>query len=586
MPPSFQVIPPFPASGWDKSLACLPKFTFRTISQHFTERTVDEVVGDVPPPVDPLADLADSDLCAAVDAAGCSDSIGTAGSDDDYQADVATAGPMPQKFASFRGLAKGYRFFKSGHIQDIEYHELPDFAGNCHIRCTALPSMRKDRKYKVRLCCTTSTSPADHIPTVLIALCSCPAGLAGCCNHVGGLLYALDDFVRCGLREEAGKACTEKLMQWNRPHSAHVKPRRVTGVHLKKHTFCGRDRRSKKKKIPFYDPRPSNCRLPNPDLVDRLTADLLKIEKASLAADATGHVKMYGTSTWLRLLESSPPVSSSDSEAEYDAEGGDSRSESGSSSDSEPGSPATQALVSGAEPALLVDEFYKQHVTITAERAAEIEAATRTQSATAIWHEQRRLRVTATMVKSIVCRRKTDFTAVIRRKLAPARYPTAAMRYGIKHEADAIKEYVVRAEKSGQPVTVVESGMVIHSDKQWLSVSPDGLVKDGDHTLKVLKVKCPYTMRDGMSIQELATRSTSFLTVNESAMQLKRNHSYYYQVQMQMFVCGVSHADFIVWSPHETLIESIEYNAPFITQCLPALEAFYFKHYLPALAAQ
>ena len=160
------------------------------------------------------------------------------------------------------------------------------------------------------------------------------------------------------------------------------------------------------------------------------------------------------------------------------------------------------------------------------------------------------------------------------------------MRYGIKHEADAIKEYVVRAEKSGQPVTVVESGMVIHSDKQWLSVSPDGLVKDGDHTLKVLEVKCPYTMRDGMSIQELATRSTSFLTVNESAAQLKRNHSYYYQVQMQMFVCGVSHADFIVWSPHETLIESIEYNAPFITQCLPALEAFYFKHYLPALAAQ
>ena len=208
-----------------------------------------------------------------------------------------------------------------------------------------------------------------------------------------------------------------------------------------------------------------------------LTADLLEIEKASLAADATGHVKMYGTPTWLHLLESSPPVSSSDSEAEYDAEGGDSRSESGNSSDS--------------EPALLVGEFYKQHVTITAERAAEIEAATRTQSATAIWHEQRRLRVTATMVKSIVCRRKADFTAVIRRKLAPARYPTAAMRYGIKHEADAIKEYVVRAEKSGQPVTVVESGMVIHSDKQWLSVSPDGLVKDGDHTLKVLEVKCP-----------------------------------------------------------------------------------------------
>ena len=126
---------------------------------------MDEVVGDVPPPVDPLADLAGSDLCAAVDAAGCSDSIDTAGSDDDYQADAATAGPMPQKFASFRGLAKGYCFFKSGHIQDIEYHELPDFAGHCYIHCTALPSMRKDR--------TKSGCAAQLLPVLLITYQQC-----------------------------------------------------------------------------------------------------------------------------------------------------------------------------------------------------------------------------------------------------------------------------------------------------------------------------------------------------------------------------------------------------------------------------
>ena len=33
--------------------------------------------------------------------------------------------------------------------------------------------------------------------------CVCPAGLAGCCNHVAALLYALEEFVRLGLREES-----------------------------------------------------------------------------------------------------------------------------------------------------------------------------------------------------------------------------------------------------------------------------------------------------------------------------------------------------------------------------------------------
>eukprot|EP00117_Sycon_ciliatum_P049207 scpid108881/ scgid34923/ len=87
--------------------------------------------------------------------------------------------------------------------------------------------MRKDRKYQVRLCCTTSENPRAHVSVVSVALCTCPAGLAGSCNHIAGLLYALEDFVRLGFREEVAEACTEKLMQWNRPRTTRIKPRRV-----------------------------------------------------------------------------------------------------------------------------------------------------------------------------------------------------------------------------------------------------------------------------------------------------------------------------------------------------------------------
>ena len=81
-----------------------------------------------------------------------------------------------------------------------------------------------------------------------------PCWLAGSCNHIAGLLYALEDFVRLGLREEAAKTCTEKLMQWNHPRAATVKASRVTEVHLKKDMYSGRDLGEKKKSIPFYDP--------------------------------------------------------------------------------------------------------------------------------------------------------------------------------------------------------------------------------------------------------------------------------------------------------------------------------------------
>ena len=64
--------------------------------------------------------------------------------------------------------------------------------------------MRKDRQYDVKVCATVSND-VDVSTKVRAAYCVCPAGLAGSCNHVAGLLYAMEDFVRTGLREEAKK---------------------------------------------------------------------------------------------------------------------------------------------------------------------------------------------------------------------------------------------------------------------------------------------------------------------------------------------------------------------------------------------
>ena len=65
---------------------------------------------------------------------------------------------------------------------------------------------------------------------VYTAYCVCPAGLAGCCNHIAALLYALEEFVQLGLREESRLPCTSRLQLWNCPRCQRIPPSRVLEV--------------------------------------------------------------------------------------------------------------------------------------------------------------------------------------------------------------------------------------------------------------------------------------------------------------------------------------------------------------------
>eukprot|EP00117_Sycon_ciliatum_P047815 scpid67927/ scgid34113/ len=297
-------------------------------------------------------------------------------------------------------------------------------------------------------------------------------------------------------------------MQWNHPRAARVKASRVTEVHLKKDTYSGRDLGEKKKSIPFYDPRPTNRRFVNPEAVARLRNDLERVEEKALAEDKSGKIKMYGSSCWLKLLEPSPVPSSDDSECD---EGSSSESDNERQMgvpESSCEAPVPMAAIDPESPA----DFYEHRVAVSSARAAEIARETKGQSTNLSWYNERRLRVTATLVKSIASRRSDDFSTIINRKLAPPQHPTAAMKYGLAHERDAVKAYITRAQTSDVPVVVESCGLFIHPTKPWLSASPDGLVMVNGKLQRVVEIKCPFTMRNGMSLREFAGRRTSCLT--------------------------------------------------------------------------
>ena len=59
------------------------------------------------------------------------------------------------------------------------------------------------------------------------AACTCPAGLGsqgkGKCNHIGGVLFALEDFTRWGLQKHPEPlSCTSRLSVWVVPRNQSV----------------------------------------------------------------------------------------------------------------------------------------------------------------------------------------------------------------------------------------------------------------------------------------------------------------------------------------------------------------------------
>ena len=77
-----------------------------------------------------------------------------------------------------------------------------------------------------------------------------------------------------------------------------------------------------------------------------------------------------------------------------------------------------------------------------------------------------------------------------------------------------------------------------------MSASPDGIVNCTCCGRGVLEVKCPYSCIEKTFV-EAASGSTFFLEDIGGKFTLKRDHVYYYQIQLQMKACEITYGDFI-----------------------------------------
>ena len=113
-------------------------------------------------------------------------------------------------------------------------------------------------------------------------------------------------------------------------------------------------------------------------------------------------------------------------------------------------------------------------------------------------------------------------------------FTSKATKWGCDHEKTAREVYLESIADYHTDLTVSDSGLVIHPDSAHLGASPDGIVNCSCCGAGVIEVKCPFSCTD-ISFLE-ATNDSKFClkSVGDGNYELKTDHSYYYQVQLQM----------------------------------------------------
>ena len=117
-------------------------------------------------------------------------------------------------------------------------------------------------------------------------------------------------------------------------------------------------------------------------------------------------------------------------------------------------------------------------------------------------------------------------------------------------------------------------GIIISPCAPWMAVSPDRKIYNPNMSppFGLLEIKCP---------QVTSVLERDYLVKDDKdELQLKRNHEYYTQIQMQLAVTGLKWCDFFVWCENDHHLETIAFDMNFWQLVKDKSDKFYFEYFL------
>nr|XP_055032018.1 uncharacterized protein LOC129420887 [Misgurnus anguillicaudatus] len=199
---------------------------------------------------------------------------------------------------------------------------------------------------------------------------------------------------------------------------------------------------------------------------------------------------------------------------------------------------------------------------------------TQVQSASQLWHDARKLRLTASTAKRAPKRSTTNPQKFLNEHLHPTFTGNTATKYGKENEDIAIQ----LMEAHGH--TVERKGLVGCPDHPWFAASPDGIL---DST-QLLEIKCP--LKSATSLAEFLSRPNGDIRCLSDGKYLilpNGQSGYYLQIQLTMMCLGLQSCKLVIWTSTEHLELDISFDKKYTDAHMKHLQNFYFLHMLPRL---
>ena len=229
-----------------------------------------------------------------------------------------------------------------------------------------------------------------------------------------------------------------------------------------------------------------------------------------------------------------------------------------------------------------------------------VEESTRNQNKSSIWYEQRIGRITG----SIAHQASSTISASLTRRICQSQCQpinSAALKWGREHETVALNYYksvMLDTCLPSKPKLIgnfrkhvnfecANIGLVIDNEYPCLGASPDAKFNCSCCNFGVVEIKCPYSLRDSMLSQVIHDKEKEFYITYESGMYtLNKKHQYFTQVQLEMRVTETNVCNFVVWTPHETLILEVKGDKEFQDTLCTSLVKNWVDHILPELVTR
>ncbi|XP_039513627.1 uncharacterized protein LOC120469007 [Pimephales promelas] len=228
------------------------------------------------------------------------------------------------------------------------------------------------------------------------------------------------------------------------------------------------------------------------------------------------------------------------------------------------------------------DTFAKLGRELTSEQCVNLEFTTRNQSQSQAWHTHRTGRITSTTLHRVCTveteKAKTNLVKQVMHYSNQDLSHVPAVLWGRDMEDTARRQYTEIMKTQHHNFDVELCGVVVRPDKPHLGASPDGMAHCTCCGKAAVEIKCPYKYRDGLMG---SSEDTQFCL--DKALHLKRNHEYYHQVQLHMYVCNIQYCDFVVWTKQDVTINRINRDEEMLQAVLPKAEVFFKQCVLPEL---